>query len=294
MMKLFLAALLFMTLDSTAWARPEIRFEREIEVSERSEYRLSDLVELKGGDEALLRRLEQTIWNGDRSWRESMRTWRTDQGEQPLFVLPSEIRLKKVKTYSSAEFRRKLRNALSVQCQDCEFSFQSIQDGNVRLQSDWQMDESAIKVAGSLLIPVRDSSSTQWVSVRLRVQRPALVTKRSVLMGQSLTNSDYESRLMDVTFARETPVSAKDLGEMVTARMLGAGQVIYPSDVKREDLVRRGQIVKLIAGASDFEVSVPAIAEQSGRMGDVVRLKTQDSGKVVSGQVSGPGEVRMQ
>ncbi len=290
---------LFMSLFSifvSAQSRTEIRFEREIEVSDRSKYTWYDLVEVKNANEEVMQRLRAKEWSSDETLRASIRDWKLSEGQdnQSLFTIPSRIVLKKVKGYSSIEFRRKLLNRLQSQCMECRFEILSIQDAKTRLASDWWMDESAIKLSGSLLVPLSTQSETAWVAVKMRVSRKAVVLKRSVVLGQLLTSSDVEFIEVDVSQGRETPLKLDDIQGVVAARTMKAGQILFPSDIKKEDLVKRGQTVKLFSGSLDFEVSVTAIAEQPGRLGDIVRIKNIESGKILSGQVVGAGEVRLQ
>lgn len=295
-MKLTKLILLSLFFSVSVQARPEIRFEREIEVSDRTNYTWDDLVEVKGADDGVLRRLRTTAWTSEENLRASVRDWKLleDQDNQSLFTIPSKIVLKKVPGYSPVEFRRKLGNRLQSLCRECRFEIQSVQDARVRLGSNWKIDESAVKVSGSLLVPVSSEKETAWIPVKMRVSRMAAVLKRSVILGQTLTSSDVEMLEVDVSHGRETPLKAEDLKDVAAARTMSAGQILFPSDVKREELVKRGQNVKLFLGGSDYEVSVTAIAEQPGRMGDIVRIKNVESGKVLSGRVVGAGEVRLQ
>ncbi|MBX3039757.1 MAG: flagellar basal body P-ring formation protein FlgA [Bdellovibrionaceae bacterium] len=290
-------SLLFIFLFSVSvQARPEIRFEREIEVSDRATYTWDDLVEVKNADESVLRRLRTTNWTSEDNLRASVRDWKLseDQGKQSLFTIPSRIVLKKVSGYSSTEFRRKILNRLQSQCGECRFEIQSVQDSRVRLGSNWKIDESAVKISGSLLVPVSSEKETAWIPVKMRVSRMAAVLKRSVTLGQTLTSSDVEMLEVDVSHGRETPLKLEDLKDVAAARTMSAGQILFPSDIKKEELVKRGQTVKLFLGDADYEVSVSAVAEQPGRFGDIVRIKNVESGKVLSGQVVGSGEVRLQ
>ncbi|HRO68069.1 MAG TPA: hypothetical protein PL182_10930, partial [Pseudobdellovibrionaceae bacterium] len=225
-MKLTKLILLSLFFSVSVQARPEIRFEREIEVSDRTNYTWDDLVEVKGADDGVLRRLRTTAWTSEENLRASVRDWKLleDQDNQSLFTIPSKIVLKKVPGYSSVEFRRKLGNRLQSLCRECRFEIQSVQDARVRLGSNWKIDESAVKVSGSLLVPVSSEKETAWIPVKMRVSRMAAVLKRSVILGQTLTSSDVEMLEVDVSHGRETPLKAEDLKDVAAARTMSAGQ----------------------------------------------------------------------
>ncbi|MBX2988557.1 MAG: flagellar basal body P-ring formation protein FlgA [Bdellovibrionaceae bacterium] len=296
-----MSRILFFSLfiGSVAGARTEVSFAPVTEVSDRSVLTWADLAVVKSGTDELLRELAQIPWTREADPRAVLRERRLMSDVYSRlnvkFVLPAKMEVKRVSGYNSAEFRRKLLNQLSVICGECRFEIRHLQDARVRLPSDWSMDESAVKAAGSLLVPVSSASrETTWIAVQLKIQRPGLVLKRSALIGQKIGADDVESRDVDATFARETPVRLEDLSQAAVARTLNAGQTLYPSDLRKEEAVKRGQIVKLMMGTDDFEVSVSATAEENGRAGDFVKVKNTESGKVLSGLVTGVGQVRLQ
>jgi flagella basal body P-ring formation protein FlgA len=66
-------------------------------------------------------------------------------------------------------------------------------------------------------------------------------------------------------------------------------------DVKRALLVKQGQSVLLtIFLGNGLSVTARVDALQDGRMGEQVRLKNPDSGRLVSGIVTGPNAARSQ
>lgn len=292
--------LIFLFIGGLAWARPEVVFDREIEVSDRGNLSWADLVTVHSGSEEILRDLEQMSWtdqgaNGIRSALRD-RKIQDDLYERTgtKFLIPQDLRLKKVSGFSSKEFRRKLLNRLSTLCADCIVDLKSVGEPK-NVGSQWRMDESVVKLAPSFLVAVTsEKAATSWVSVQLRIERMAAVLKRSVSLGQKISESDIEWKRADVSFARETPVTLDELTQQTAARSLSAGQVIYPSDLKREDLVKRGQPVKVTVGTADFEITVNGTAEDNGRNGDLVKIKLVDSGKILSGRVVDQGMVKVQ
>lgn len=88
-------------------------------------------------------------------------------------------------------------------------------------------------------------------------------------------------------------VSVKDVlnGEMV--RDVAAGVPLRSHDVRRALLVKMGQSVVLtISQGSGFSITARVEAMQDGRIGDQVRLRNPDSGRILSGVVTGPSAVR--
>jgi flagella basal body P-ring formation protein FlgA len=87
--------------------------------------------------------------------------------------------------------------------------------------------------------------------------------------------------------------SIKDLeyGEMV--RDMQAGVPLRSHDVRRATLVKQGQAVLLTIGQSGgFAISARVEAMQDGKMGEQIRLKNPESGRIITGVVTGTGTAR--
>ena len=93
---------------------------------------------------------------------------------------------------------------------------------------------------------------------------------------------------------REVIVSSEHLMGMQAARFLNAGQIISFSDLKKETVLKKGQMVKAIAGHAFFEVSISAQAEEPGSIGDVIKIKNMDSQKVFAARIVEKGLVRIE
>ena len=93
---------------------------------------------------------------------------------------------------------------------------------------------------------------------------------------------------------RDTYQQLANLVGMQANRFLNAGQVVQHSDVKKEQVLKRGQMVKAIVGNNSFEVMISAEAQEGGSVGDVVKIKNLDSQKVFAAKVIERGVVRIE
>jgi flagella basal body P-ring formation protein FlgA len=76
-------------------------------------------------------------------------------------------------------------------------------------------------------------------------------------------------------------------------RDIPAGTVLRSYDIKRALMVKKGQNAMLTVGqGSGFVVRVGVEAQQDGHMGEQIRLKNTESGRLLSGVVTGPNAVR--
>ena len=85
----------------------------------------------------------------------------------------------------------------------------------------------------------------------------------------------------------------KDAQQAELTRDILAGQPLRISDIRRAVLVKQGQVVMLSVGNSkDFQITIRMEALQDGRLGEQVKLKNPESGRQVSGVVTGPNLVK--
>ncbi len=87
--------------------------------------------------------------------------------------------------------------------------------------------------------------------------------------------------------------SLKDLLYGEATRDVSAGQVLRSSDFRRAVLVKQGQSALMSVGQDKgFQITVRVEALQDGRMGEQIRLKNPESGRLLTGTVTGPNAVR--
>ncbi len=87
--------------------------------------------------------------------------------------------------------------------------------------------------------------------------------------------------------------TVKDAQQAELTRDISAGQPLRVSDIRRAILVKQGQTVMLTVGnKSEFQISIRMEAMQDGRLGEQVKLKNPESGRQVSGVVTGPNAAK--
>ncbi len=126
------------------------------------------------------------------------------------------------------------------------------------------------------------------------IMRKVVVAKQLLRAGTVLTvDMLQETEVPAAGLDSQVVGSAKDLenGEMV--REIPAGMPLRSHDVRRAILVKQGQAVILTIGqSSGFAITARVEALQDGRMGEQIRLKNPDSGRLLSGVVTGPNAAR--
>jgi len=124
--------------------------------------------------------------------------------------------------------------------------------------------------------------------------RTVVVPKRFLQRGAVL-----QAEWLEVVQAPSGPVDSSWLGTVADAqqselvRDVPAGQPMKSSDIRKAILVRQGQTVLLSVGDKvGYQITVRAEALQDGRLGEQVKLKNPESGRQISGVVTGPNTAK--
>lgn len=125
-------------------------------------------------------------------------------------------------------------------------------------------------------------------------QRTVLVARQLIQRGTEIGPGMLEEVQRPVLGLDPLVItSLKDVDRAEAARDIPAGLVLRSYDIKRTLLVRKGQLALLTVGqGKGFEISVRVEAQQDGHLGEQIRLKNPESGRLVSGVVIGPNAVR--
>lgn len=124
--------------------------------------------------------------------------------------------------------------------------------------------------------------------------RRAVAPVRPVPRGALLTPASVDWVLVPAREADSSLITDPAMLEQTEAvRELPAGQPLRQTDIRAAVLVRQGQSVLLTVGQGNgFTVTVRLEALQDGRLGDRVMLRNMESGRTVSGIVTGLNAAR--
>ncbi len=83
----------------------------------------------------------------------------------------------------------------------------------------------------------------------------------------------------------------EELVNYITLRSLRKEEVIKKSYLKKEPLVRRGEEVNIIFRRGNLEISFVGKALDNGFLGDTIRVRSANTGKILRGRVISEGSV---
>ena len=218
------------------------------------------------------------------------------------YFVPEKTRIQGVKNLISQDrFSSKILHALNEKCETCSFTLRDLKIPRVKESAqamEMQLETASLKIAGGFILPVRvrfaNSESVYYITGQIAAKNRALVTTRSLRMGEKIETADVKSEEVEVNFSSDAFAELSDLAGKTTGRAIQMGRTLYKSDLKKELVVTRGQSLRAVSGNDAFEVSIQMQAEESGAVGDIVRVKNPETQKLLSGQVIDRGLVRIQ
>ena len=132
------------------------------------------------------------------------------------------------------------------------------------------------------------------VAVRPPEQRRVLLAAMPLQRGMALDESHVTVVEME---ASRLPANALEQPSEVrnteAVRDIRAGTPLKRFDIRPVIMVRKGQMVLISIGSGGtYQVSARVEAMQDGRLGEQIRLRNPESGRMLSGVVLGPNQVR--
>ncbi len=159
----------------------------------------------------------------------------------------------------------------------------------VFLRAQWPEDAlPATPVAAAS--PARIDPSPGSVAARAPAEpRRGVVLTRAMSRGSLLSPASVQATQVPAREADSLLITdAQHLEQMEAVRDLPAGVPLRQTDIRPAVLVRQGQWVTMTVGqGTGFTITVRLEALQDGRLGERVMLRNAESGRTISGVVTG-------
>jgi flagellar basal body P-ring formation protein FlgA len=297
-MKWVSAAFLFMFSVSALAKQGEIVISSATEISPRDVITAYDIVETKNISRDTLERLKNIVVATDKSANITKKDLiKKLRIVDSYFMFPSEVKLLRSKQFiSRMEVERKIKNHLLANCHKCDFRI-NINSVPKIVTSDWEMDLNVDLNKKTIMVPVYSTSQPDkkgWITAEVKKYLNVAVLNRDVKFGEPITEAMITTDVRYVPAGADIVLNKEALIGMQSTKFLPAGEMINYRDLKRETVMKKGQIVKAVFGKEAFEVSISALAEESGAIGDVIKFKNVDSQKMFSAKIEERGLVRIE
>jgi flagella basal body P-ring formation protein FlgA len=129
---------------------------------------------------------------------------------------------------------------------------------------------------------------TVWARVRVSARMTRVVARELLLPGQTVTADKIVLETMD-DFPLRNNVT-RNLEEVLgraPLRAIQPGAPVLRSDLREPLQIRRGENVLVTAVSGATQLRMEAVAETSGKQGDMIALRNPNSGKIFRARVEG-------
>ena len=125
--------------------------------------------------------------------------------------------------------------------------------------------------------------------------RPAPTPKAIIYPGDMIADDMLEDKPFPLNERNAATqfFSREGLIGKVARRTLLPGEMISLVSVDNPRLVKVGGNVRIIYADQGVQISATGVAQQAGALGDIIRVRNQDSGLFVSGRVQADGSVQV-
>ena len=128
------------------------------------------------------------------------------------------------------------------------------------------------------------AGANRKVVVATQVMRPGSMASRDVLREVEMPVQSSDAQLI-------VALSEAENSEFV--REVQPGVPLHTYDLRRAVVIKQGQVVTLTVGQGNgFSITARVEAMQDGKIGEQIRLKNPESGRLLTGTVTGPNAAR--
>jgi flagellar basal body P-ring formation protein FlgA len=161
------------------------------------------------------------------------------------------------------------------------------------------LTSSAVIGSRNLLVPLEILQDgkilrSYWITAEIGVRAEVLTAARRIPAGKMITLDDIEIKFAEIPDLRASyACDPKDVLGKVSRRSFLPGFLLTGDAFANPLLVRSGETVRLQLERDGIMLTSLAKAEQDGRLGQLIRVRSLDFSTFLKAQVTGRAEVRM-
>lgn len=149
---------------------------------------------------------------------------------------------------------------------------------------------------GAWSVPVRvlvdgEPYRTIWIGLNVELYQELPVLLKDAPKGTQLNSKMFSIRRVRVTDHTAQPLALAMLTNAIAVRAISAGHVVTERDVERPLAVTAGAPVWIEIVHGHIRASILGSALQSGRMGDLITVRIDSTGKELQATVTGREQV---
>ncbi len=222
---------------------------------------------------------------------------RTERRELNLFTfsVPEKIQINKLEVNPAEMFISRTNNRLKAKCSDCDYKIKLTHFPKGQEQID-RLDFTQLPGSGPFMISTLDSEGKKsgWITGQIQTSLEIVKSTRFIQAGEKLREEDLTLEKTDISFNKDYFTNKKAILGKKVSKPMSIKSAISSQDIERSYDIKQGEVVRAKAGSSGFEVTIQAIALDSGSVGDQIRIRSQNYQKLLSARVLESGLVEIQ
>ncbi|MBZ0272067.1 flagellar basal body P-ring formation chaperone FlgA [bacterium] len=140
----------------------------------------------------------------------------------------------------------------------------------------------------TVAVTARAEGFEKTTRVRVLVDAPAtiLVARHTIARGDSISRDDLETRMVPARRVRGSEI--RDLSHAVgrvADRAIASGEVLARGAITPAPIVKKGDLVTLVADIGAVRVSAIAVVMEQGGAGETTEVRNLDSGAVLKARI---------
>ncbi len=135
---------------------------------------------------------------------------------------------------------------------------------------------------------------TANLNLQINMYQQVLVAREPIKAGQTLTAGQFDVVRREITSLTDPAVtSAGELIGMSASRQLPSGKTLTESFLRKEEIVKRGDLVTIEYGNGNIKITATGEAKEPGSQGEMIKVKNIASNKIISAVVQDERTVKV-
>lgn len=148
----------------------------------------------------------------------------------------------------------------------------------IELQDDKEFNISKNMVYIPVKVASRNSVVSSVISVKVKLYKNVLVANQVIRSRTDLNEAMFESRLVEVTSLRGTPVEDAGLVKSLrNKKIINTGEVLIEESCENMPIIFTGDEVTAVKNIGSVTITVQAFAREDGAAGDKIKIRTIDN-----------------
>jgi flagella basal body P-ring formation protein FlgA len=149
--------------------------------------------------------------------------------------------------------------------------------------------------AGRMTIGVRCNTEKKWsifTSAIIKTYQMVVVLSQPIQRGEIFTRQHLAIEKREVSNLREDFVTQiEQIENKQATRQLNTGTILSLRTLVEPKLIKRGDKVVISTTKPDFSIRMSGVAMMDGAKGQLIKVKNQNSGRIINATVIEPGLV---